>query len=100
MSKLRPAVLGLVVKEPRNQSCEKCGTGLLISEDGKKIVQGYSPFTAEEYKFKSPSQATPEPEKGKNSIVKRNAGLRFSAAFFNSNSVVFNLQSCFIFSSY
>jgi hypothetical protein len=53
------------LKNPRNQSCAKCGTGLLISEDGKKIIDGYSPFAAEEYKFKATSQTAPEPEKGK-----------------------------------
>jgi ribosomal protein S27AE len=49
----------------RNQSCKNCGAGLLISEDGKKIIEGYSPFTAEEYKLQAPNQTSPEPEKGK-----------------------------------
>ena len=40
----------------RNQSCKKCGTGLLISEDGKEFV---------EYKLKTPSRTSPEPEKDK-----------------------------------
>ena len=56
---------GWSLRNPRNQSCAKCGTGLIISEDGKKIIQGFSPFTAAEYKFKSPSQATPDSEKRK-----------------------------------
>jgi ssDNA-binding Zn-finger/Zn-ribbon topoisomerase 1 len=49
----------------RNQSCKKCGTGLLILEDGNKVIKGYSPFTAEEYKLKTSLQTSPEPEKGK-----------------------------------
>ena len=45
---------GWALLRPRNQSCTKCGTGLLLTEDGKKTIQGYSPFTAEEYKIKLP----------------------------------------------
>ncbi len=56
---------GWALKNPRNQSCGKCGTGLIIFENGKKILEGYSPFTAEEYKINAPSQTTQEPEKGK-----------------------------------
>jgi uncharacterized protein (DUF983 family) len=39
---------GWVLLQPRHQNCLKCGIGLLITEDGKKTIQGYSPFTAEE----------------------------------------------------
>ena len=56
---------GWSLLNPRYQSCAKCGTGLLILEDGKRPIQGYSPFTAEEYKLKLPYQSAPEPEKGK-----------------------------------
>jgi DNA-directed RNA polymerase subunit RPC12/RpoP len=49
----------------RNQSCGKCGAGLTIYEDGKKILDGYSPFTAEEYKLKSANPTLPETSKGK-----------------------------------
>jgi hypothetical protein len=48
-----------------NQSCKKCGAGLLISEDGKKIIEKYSPFSAEEYKLKAPNQTSSEREKSK-----------------------------------
>jgi hypothetical protein len=51
--------------QPRHQSCLKCGAGLLITEDGKKTIQGYSPFTAEEYKIKLPPGAIPDLEKTK-----------------------------------
>jgi len=44
----------------RNQICGKCGTALTIFEDGKKILDGYSPFTAEEYKLKSANPSLPE----------------------------------------
>jgi hypothetical protein len=56
---------GWSLLNPRFQSCTKCGTGLLILEDGKKPVQGYSPFTAEEYKMELPYQPDTEHEKGK-----------------------------------
>jgi hypothetical protein len=35
----------------------------LITEDGGRTVEGYSPFTAEEYKFPSPHKTKPDPEK-------------------------------------
>jgi DNA-directed RNA polymerase subunit RPC12/RpoP len=56
---------GWALQNPRNQSCPKCGTGLLIFEDSKLPVQGYSPFTAKEYKLKPTFQPTKEPEEGK-----------------------------------
>jgi ribosomal protein S27AE len=59
----------------RNQSCTKCGAGLLIIEDGKKVIEGYSPFTAEEYKYKSPYKTTPDPEKGKASTVEEKGNI-------------------------
>ena len=52
---------GWSLREPHNQSCAICGTGLLITEDGNKIIQGYSPFVAEEYKLKF-KQNVPIPE--------------------------------------
>jgi len=61
---------GWALLQPRNQSCSKCGTGLLITEDGIKTVEGYSPFTAEEYKFKSPYKTTPDSEREKDATVK------------------------------
>ena len=54
---------GWVLLQPRHQSCLKCGVGLLITEDGKKTIQGYSPFTAEEYKIKLAPGAIPDPKK-------------------------------------
>ena len=54
---------GWALIEPKHQSCLKCGVGLLITEDGKKTFQGYSPFTAEEYKIKLPPGAIPDPKK-------------------------------------
>jgi hypothetical protein len=48
----------------------RCGTSLLITEDGGKSVEGYSPFTAEEYKLKSPYKTTPDSERGKDVPVK------------------------------
>ena len=64
---------GWSLLQPRNQSCTKCGVGLLITEDdGEKTIQGYSPFTAEEYKLKLTPKTVSEPEKtkGKDSTVK------------------------------
>ena len=30
---------GWALLQPRNQSCENCGVGLLITEDGKKLLK-------------------------------------------------------------
>jgi len=61
---------GWALLQPRHQSCVKCGVGLLITEDGKKTIQGYSPFTAEEYKIKLAPGATLNSEKVKDKTEK------------------------------
>jgi hypothetical protein len=43
----------------------------LITEDGKKTIHGYSPFTAEEYKMKLPPGAMPDPKIAKDNTVKK-----------------------------
>ena len=42
----------------------------MIIEDGKKVVEGYSPFTAEEYKIKSPYKTIPTTEKTNDPTIK------------------------------
>ena len=59
---------GWALLQPRNQNCSKCGVWLLITEDGKKTVHGYSP--AEEYKIKLPPGATTDPKITKDNIIK------------------------------
>ena len=61
---------GWALLDPRHQSCLKCGVGLLITEDGKKAIQGFSPFSAEEYKIKLPPGALPDSEKTKDKTIK------------------------------
>jgi len=46
--------VGWALRFPRNQSCSTCGAALEIYKNGKKISEGYSPFTAEEYSAKPP----------------------------------------------
>ncbi|MFC1953568.1 hypothetical protein ACFLVZ_00290 [Chloroflexota bacterium] len=41
--------VGEALRMPRNQSCSICGASLDIYMDGKKITQGFSPFTAPKY---------------------------------------------------
>jgi hypothetical protein len=60
---------GWALLEPRNQACPQCGAGLLITEDGKETIHGYSPFTAEEYKIKLPPQIISDPERTKDSTA-------------------------------
>jgi DNA-directed RNA polymerase subunit RPC12/RpoP len=56
---------GWSLQNPRNQSCANCGSGLIILEDGRLPVWGYSPFTAPEYKLKSTYLDYHKQEKGK-----------------------------------
>jgi endogenous inhibitor of DNA gyrase (YacG/DUF329 family) len=42
---------GWALKLPPHQMCPKCGMSLEITEDGRHYSTGYSPFTADEYKF-------------------------------------------------
>ncbi len=44
----------------RNQMCANCGAAIEIFKDGKKVSDGYSPFTAEEYRI-APTQNPPIP---------------------------------------
>lgn len=43
---------GWALLNPRYQTCPKCGAGLDILEDGRKVAKGFSPFTAERMDFK------------------------------------------------
>ena len=54
---------GWVLRFPRNQSCPKCGTALAIYEEGKLVLEGYSPFTAEKYVIDIPTNAKPPQDK-------------------------------------
>jgi len=45
---------GWALRFPRNQYCNECGTALEI-KDQDTIFHGYSPFEAEEYRFRNGS---------------------------------------------
>ena len=47
--------VGWSLLNPRHQTCPKCGAALEITEDGRKISAGYSPFTAERYFINAPT---------------------------------------------
>ena len=55
--------MGWALRSPRNQSCSKCGAALEIFEDGKRISEGYSPFTAEKYYIQQPTNVPPHEDK-------------------------------------
>ena len=63
--------MGWALRFPRNQSCSTCGAALEIFEDGKKISEGYSPFTAERYEIKQPTNVPPHDEKKKGKRVQK-----------------------------
>ena len=46
--------IGWALRHPRHQTCPKCGTGLEITEDGRRVFRGYSPFDAERYSVTPP----------------------------------------------
>ena len=41
--------IGWALRWPRHQMCPKCGIWLEITDSGRRVATGYSPFTAEEY---------------------------------------------------
>jgi ssDNA-binding Zn-finger/Zn-ribbon topoisomerase 1 len=55
---------GWALQFPQNQTCPRCGVGLVITEGGRKISTGYSPFTAEKYVIDAPSNATTSKKRG------------------------------------
>ena len=59
--------VGWALRYPRYQTCPKCGTGLEITEDGRLIAKGYSPFTAEEYNIDIPTNTPSTPDEEKDS---------------------------------
>ncbi len=59
---------GWALRNPRYQSCTYCGAALEITEDGRKVSPGYSPFTAEEYRINQPGSAPPIPQKEKEDV--------------------------------
>jgi hypothetical protein len=61
---------GWALKNPRYQMCSKCGVGLKIMRHGEQIAEGYSPFTAEEYKISSPKAGQKEKESKESSESK------------------------------
>ena len=54
--------IGWALKWPRNQACPKCGIGLDITRDGRRVFTGYSPFTAEKYIVNLPDNVSSIPE--------------------------------------
>jgi len=47
-------IVGEALHFPRNQSCPICGASLVIFKDGKRVSEGYSPFTAEKFYINRP----------------------------------------------
>jgi len=60
---------GWSLRFPRHQVCPKCGTGLEIVEDGRRVSQGYSPFTAKKHSVNLPTSVSPPDDKGKETRV-------------------------------
>ena len=58
---------GWALRFLRNQSCPRCGTGLEITEDGRRVSTGYSPFTAKRYSINLPNKVPPSNDKEKDS---------------------------------
>lgn len=56
---------GWALRFPRHQTCPGCGVGLEILEDGKRLSQGYSPFTAEKHSISIPHKVPSSDDKEK-----------------------------------
>lgn len=54
---------GWALINPRYQTCPNCGAGLEITEDGRKVAKGFSPFTAERIDVNPATDAPAHPEK-------------------------------------
>lgn len=48
---------GWALASPRYQTCPACGIGLEITEEGRAVMQGFSPFTAERMDKKPETEA-------------------------------------------
>ena len=57
---------GWALLNPRYQTCITCGVGLEISENGHKVMTGFSPFDAERIDIKKPEQS-PAPQNNEES---------------------------------
>ncbi len=60
--------IGLALRNPRHQTCPKCGTGLEITNGGRKVSTGYSPFTAEKYLINPPTNIPSPHDKEKDQL--------------------------------
>lgn len=67
---------GWALRFPRNQSCSNCGTALIIFENGERVSEGHSPFTAGKYYINLPTKA----DKSKNNA---NTGRKARGAIRN-----------------
>ena len=61
---------GWALRNPRHQTCPKCGRGLEIKNSNGTISEGYSPFNAEGYRLNPPGKVTHPDEGAKNSNEK------------------------------
>ena len=59
--------IGWALRYPRYQTCPIRVTGLDITEDGRLIAKGYSPFTAEEHNIDIPTNIPPSLDEEKDS---------------------------------
>jgi len=57
---------GWALRNPRHQSCPRCGVGLDITENGVQLPKGYSPFTAEKHYVNPPTKSPPAISKEEN----------------------------------
>ena len=45
---------GWALLNPRSQACPTCGSGLDIYKDGRLVIKGFSPFTADRLDIDKP----------------------------------------------
>jgi hypothetical protein len=67
--KCKTSYFGWALRFPRHQVCPRCGVGLEILEDGRRVSQGYSPFAAKKHSVVLPTNASPTDDKMKETRV-------------------------------
>jgi transcription initiation factor IIE alpha subunit len=63
--------LGWALLNPQNQTCPKCGAGLQITQNGRTITSGYSPFQADKYVLKKSDKDIKSDGDGKDTDIKK-----------------------------
>ena len=63
-------LIGWALRNPRHETCPKCGARLEVTDGGRRVTTGYSPLTTERHRINLPSNIPPINRKQKDNHVK------------------------------